>query len=262
MRRVWGVGSVAAALGLWLQGVMGVAFAAPVAVPYFNDFSTSVADFTALVEPSSATPTYDGAWTHDAVNGVYNNQTGLIGGSQRTNSAVVEAPSLVGSLTFNMSSDFFIRSFGFNNNTTLGFAAWATDPDLVTASYYMFDFRPRTGLMRLLRVTGGAGQVLTSLQFGGVAAGAMDISKDFHVSFTGEFLDPANLPFVTSISVVESTATFFDGPYFGFRNRGGGSTATYNVDYSTFALVPESSAVAMTSIAFALIALWRRKAGT
>ena len=252
-----------------------------VTAPYINDFSSDINDFTTFVQPNDASAdplVFDGEWVHNAAEGFLKNRTGLVSGSQRTNSAVVQLAGAAGA-DVELSVTMNLLNVGFSNNTTVGLAGMATGTDLVADSYYFFDFRPRTGLMRLFKYTnGGTSTQLATARLGGVATDRIvdnldevtDVYRDFVMDFafshvmaddgmggtvpglklTGTLTgwspngnqlngDPVE-QYTTSVEYTD-TVNILAGDYFGMRNRGGGNTAVYEVNYLNFALTAASA---------------------
>ncbi|MBX3426214.1 MAG: PEP-CTERM sorting domain-containing protein [Pirellulales bacterium] len=246
-----------------------------VTAPYYNDFTSDINDVTTYVQPNDplADPlVYDGEWVLNTTDGVLKNRTGLAGGSQRTNGAWVDVDNAAGA-NVTVSTDFKILNTGFSANTTLGLLGMFDGLDPVNGSYYFFDFRPRTGLMRLFEVNSGASNLLASGNLGGLATGVLDIldesTGEFRVfSMSFELLhttaddgmggavpamhlkgtltgwapngnsnngDPVDT-YTTTIEAIDAVAPLTTGNVFGLRNRGGGNTAVYEVDYLDFAV--------------------------
>lgn len=213
---------------------------AAVIVPYVNDFSTSVADFT---------ETTDAQWTLNTTTGLYTNSS-----TQTTTatSAVVLASELGGPAAlasdFTMTSVFTPSSMGADN-TTIGMAALGTTASL--SAFYLGDVQ-RRGNMRLFRVNPNS-----SLKEEFWPGGALVMGTTYTMTLTGTYGATGDLTLALTLAgggyshtITSNTiaaANVLQGQYFGLRDRtdnpGGLTTA-----FDSFSLTPEPATFALLGL--------------
>ena len=211
--------------------------AAVVSFPYFNDFSSSVADFATGG---------GGSWGLNIGAGIYSN---IIGTSETVGSRTVQLPKFAAPQNggmFRMETRFMLNSFS-SATTTVGFGALGSNSNLAgTGSFYLADIQlgQSGGTLRLFRINvGGTNVALGSATLGGAAL-ALDTAYD--LVLTGVYAPNGNLTLSIALagggksgshSATILAANVLQGENFGFRNRTAGGTL--GVDFDFFAITPE-----------------------
>jgi hypothetical protein len=254
--------TAATALGLGAS----VASAA-VTVPYVNNFSTSVSDFTENT---------DAQWTLNTSAGVYNNTYTAVNTTVVSTSSVQTA-SLAGASPFTLSTSFRLNSFDntqVNRSIAIGmgllagnatFSGGATNPyyqvSIVAGSALTGDDAP--GMMRIVKVdaattflkTGSlvAGPLSTNVWYDMTVVGTYNPSGDLILSFT---VTNTSTPTQTLTLTTDPLTSPLDGQHFGYRQRV--RNADVNVDFNEFALIPEPASLGLLGLG-GLMMLRRRR---
>jgi len=213
--------------------------AATVSVPYSNDFSSSVADFTENNDPN---------WTLDTGAETYEFNTGS---SNTSGSAMVSASGF--GATY---ADFVVSTtFRVTDNASTGTSNWgmALLGNSESPSTYILADLTSGGGFRLINVGGsGTGQDVD-------ASGAFSFNENtsYTLTATGTYtgtnltlsLDITDGVSSNSISAAAfDVSTYYTGSAMGMRARSGsgsGSNAGTSVEYDSFSIVPEPGTYAL-----------------
>lgn len=211
-------------------------------MPYFNDFSSSVADFTEQT---------DARWTLN--NGKYVNS---YTGTDSQSSAMVQLTNLGGSsLTANdwtMSTSFIVNNTP-TTASTYGFAALGVDSNSTdaTGGYYLADVGFTSGgLIRLFRINTNAQLASAPL------ASPLVTGTEYTLTLVGDYQANGDLLMTFSIlggalnqsvSATVLQANVLTGDWFGYRNRATGTNMTINASFDNFSVtspIPEPGTTA------------------
>jgi hypothetical protein len=220
--------------------------------PYFNDFSTSVADFT---EAS------DAQWTLNTTTGVYKNSSTTI---DSTTAATLQLTNLGGApataTSFREQTTFKINTIT-GPNTTIGFSALGADnnPADGTGIYYLADVQ-QNGTLRLFEVNPN-----TSLASGTFAGGALQTGVNYTLTLDGTYSGTTlNLALTLTNGADTTTVNFADttaltGQFFGLRDRPAATGASLDVDFDNFSVTATPEPASAGVIALGGLALAARR---
>lgn len=226
-----------------------------VVTPYFNDFSTSVSDFT---------ETTDSQWALTGT-GFYRN---TIGASNTASSATLQVTDLGGppatAKDWIISTRFTINSTT-GTDTTVGLAALGSTAGLGT--FYLGDVQIGEDDMRLVLVNPNNIKVDADTGFNVTTGIEYELAMTGRYVGTTLFLGLSLQDLVTPANTFSISTTFDatvgpQGQFFGIRNRTSGTSGTLNVDFNQLSvqtIVPEPTTMALGSLGMIVLAVRRRR---
>jgi hypothetical protein len=233
----------------------GLAAAATVTTPYFNDFSGSASDFVT-----------SGNWAVGS--GVFTNTVATGGANGTATSASVSAPSLAGQ-SFTMSSNFTFGTTGNTGTSTVGFGALGTTADFSAAgsatNIYMLADISSIGGLRFVRIAAANTTYGSAKTWSG---GTLVNGVNYTMTLSGTYLSNGSMTLTLSLSNGTITDSISEtiaaaniplGNNFGLRDRAN-PAAGLNVAFDNFSLaaIPEPSS-ALLVVAGALGVMARRR---